>query len=377
MLAPSNIACTAEWRDVAALADVVAEWRALADRAAEPNVFFEPSFALAAWPVFAPGAGAILVWSNDLPRRLIGLVPFAARTRLGLPMLVGLTHRYGPLGTPLFDRIELLAAVTAFLDHVAATAALPKLMLLPYFCESGPVAAAFDAALAQRGGRQSKFGEHQRALLAPTRRDDDVKTALGAKRRKNLKAQRRRLAETGGLHFDYASAPEEIHRALADFLAIEAKGWKGADGGAATSHADIRAFVETAVTALADEGKADVGRLMHGGRAIAAAILLRSGRGRWFWKIAYDEAFARESPGVQITLDLTDTMLRDAATAWCDSCATADHAMIDRLWRQRRPLADRLIGLGGGARFALACWMESLWRAAMGAATRWRDRLRG
>src|SRR5262249_37313887 len=51
-----------EWRALAELAGVADEWRALAARAIAPNVFYEPSFALAAQPVFGREAGAGLVW---------------------------------------------------------------------------------------------------------------------------------------------------------------------------------------------------------------------------------------------------------------------------------------------------------------------------
>ena len=37
-----------EWRPLAELAALASEWRALASRALEPNVFYEPAFALAA-----------------------------------------------------------------------------------------------------------------------------------------------------------------------------------------------------------------------------------------------------------------------------------------------------------------------------------------
>jgi len=111
-----------------------------------------------------------------------------------------------------------------------------------------------------------------------------------------------------------------------------------------------------------------VAHLIHGGRAIAAGVLLRSGDGAWFWKIAYDEGASRASPGVQLTLDLTDAILGDPAIAWCDSCATPGHAMIDSIWHERRPISDRLIALAPGFDFALACRMETLRRAAIEAA---------
>ena len=46
-----------EWRPLAELAAIAAEWRALAARALEPNVFYDPAFALAAAPVFGHDVG--------------------------------------------------------------------------------------------------------------------------------------------------------------------------------------------------------------------------------------------------------------------------------------------------------------------------------
>ena len=53
-----------EWRPLADLDAIATEWRDLAGRALEPNVFYEPSFALAAGPVFGRDSGAGLVWSR-------------------------------------------------------------------------------------------------------------------------------------------------------------------------------------------------------------------------------------------------------------------------------------------------------------------------
>ena len=82
---------------------------------------------------------------------------------------------------------------------------------------------------------------------------------------------------------------------------------------------------------------------MLDGRAIAAIVTLRSGDAAWCWKIAYDEAFARYSPGVQLLLDVTEALLADPRIARADSCATPDHPMIDHIWRERLSLSDRLM----------------------------------
>jgi CelD/BcsL family acetyltransferase involved in cellulose biosynthesis len=379
MLAPAQTRLAAERRPLAALGDIVAPWRDLAARAAEPNVFYDPDFALAAAgaPTLGCGVEAILVWSADQPRRLLGLFPFSISRRryaLKLPLLVGWTHPFAPLGTPLVDRDACAEVVAAFLDHVVGDEALPKHMLLPLLNENGPVAGALQSALAAAGGACAVFGRHRRAVLQPGRdRGGYIKRAVGVKRRKELRRQRRRLAEIGQLSFTVASAPDEVATALADFLGLEASGWKGHAGTAMAQDADVRRFVETAIGALASRGAARGARLSCGSRPIACVLALVSGNVAWSWKVAYDENFAAFSPGVQAFLDLTEALLADDRLACVDSCAVENHPMIDHLWRERLSLGDCLIGLQGGPRFALACRLEGARHKLYGLARQLRD----
>jgi hypothetical protein len=59
-------------------------------------------------------------------------------------------------------------------------------------------------------------------------------------------------------------------------------------------------------------------------------------------------------------------MLADPSIARADSCATADHPMIDHIWRERLALSDRLMCVAkcDPTLFAHLCRMESLRRAA-------------
>jgi Acetyltransferase (GNAT) domain len=136
--------------------------------------------------------------------------------------------------------------------------------------------------------------------------------------------------------------------------------------------------MSAAVSALAAEGKAGITQLALDRRAIAAMITLRSGATAWTWKIAYDERYARFSPGVQILLDVTQALLDDPSIMRADSCATADHPMIDHVWRERLVLADRLLSVerGPSLGFSLACRFENTRRVAINAAKRLRDLLR-
>ena len=103
-------------------------------------------------------------------------------------------------------------------------------------------------------------------------------------------------------------------------------------------------------------------------------ITLRSGTAAWFWKIAYEEEVARASPGVQLALDVTEQLLAQPDILRADSCATADHPMIDHLWRERLALADLMIAPSAAAlgQFGIMRHLERLRRALIGAAKRMR-----
>ena len=370
-----------EWRNLAALEPIANEWRALAGSALEPNAFYEPAFALAAAPVFGRGAGAFLVWSGSAPRRLLGL--FSARTQtrrygVKLPILLGWTHAYAPLSVPLVEREAAEPVIAAWLTHIAADVQLPGLLLLPFLPSGGLFAAALDAVLRRAQMPIADFNRHQRALLAPggSGRSHYVERALGARRHKELRRLGRRLADLGAVMFTSATEPASVASAIEDFFVVEASGWKGRAGTAAAGHEDLRRFIRAAATALAAEDKITVNRILLDGRAIAAAIILRSGSSAWFWKIAYDEAFARFSPGVMLTAALSEKLADDATIAQTDSCATADHPMIDHLWRERLALCDRLIAVRPQAPFALARALEALRGAAVASAKTIRRRFR-
>jgi len=379
MHAPLRQSFRTEWRGLSALVPIAAEWHALAARAVEPNVFYEPAFALAAAPVFGADAGAVLV--RTAPGRLVGLFPARLERWRGLvsSMLVGWTHPFAPLGTPLVDRDEPEAVIAAWLEHLARDLVMPALLLLPLVPERGPFAKALDAVLAGKGYAQAGFGHHERALLDPgSQREGYIERAIATGKRKELRRQRRRLEDIAPVTFATVSGAGDIEAALKDFLVLEASGWKGMAGTAIVSDPAIKNFVQNAVTALAADSQARIDRLSLNGTAIAATVTLSSGDTAWCWKIAFNEGLSRSSPGVQLICDLTESLLAGPQPARVDSCASPDHPMIGHVWRERLALSDRLIALRPSPMpFSLACHIETLRRSAIAAARAMRNRIRG
>jgi CelD/BcsL family acetyltransferase involved in cellulose biosynthesis len=368
-----------EWRWFAELISVVDEWRELATHALEPNVFYEPAFALAAAAVFGGDVGAVLVWSGTQPRKLVGFFPArvtARRYGFKLPVLVGWTHPYAPLGTPLVEPEAAEPVVAAWLAHIAADPSLPGLMLLPLMAEDGPFAATLGTILDRTQLPCADFARHHRPLLEPQRdRAHYVENRLSSHRQGELRRTGRRLTGLGAPLFTATTEVTAIAAAIEDFFALEANGWKGKAGTAAASHDNVRGFVTTALSGLAAEGKVTINRLFLDGRAIAAAITLRSGDTAWYWKIAYDEKFARYAPGVLLTAALTEELAENTALARTDSCA-APNSILDYIWGEQLTLCDRLIAVRPEAPFARACRLEMLRGAASAAAKSIRNRFR-
>ncbi len=297
-----------EWRWLADLVPVADDWRDLAARALEPNVFYEPAFALAAGAVFGRDVGAVLVWSGTQPRKLLGFFPArVVRRRYGLPLpvLEAWTHPYAPLGTPLVEREAAEPVIAAWLAHLAGDLALPGLVLLPLIAEDGPFATALGAMLRRLQMPFADFARHSRPLLVP---GDDraayLEQAISAHRHRELRRSVRRLADLGALLFTASTEPQAVGREIEDFFALEASGWKGDVGTAAADNDEVRSFMKIAIQALGAEGKVAINRILIDGRAIAATITLRSGDGAWYWKTAYDETLARYAPGVLLSAAL-------------------------------------------------------------------------
>src|SRR6202142_2191687 len=156
-------ALAVEWRPLSDLEPIADEWRELAGRALEPNVFYEPAFALPAAKTFGRDAGALLVWSGTSPRKLLGFFPARIEPRrygLKLPGLVGWTHAYAPLGSPLVEREAAEPVIAAWLAHLADDPELPGLVLLPFLPEDGTFAAALNTIIRRAQMPEAPFNRH-------------------------------------------------------------------------------------------------------------------------------------------------------------------------------------------------------------------------
>ncbi len=326
-------------------------WQALAERAIEPNVFYEPVPFLVGMECLEepPPALAVLVYAQDERNghdEMVGFVPFGLVEGSPFGKLQRFElyqHHNSFLCTPLIDPRYLAPVVDLVLDWIASAPQGVAVFDLPIMNETGPVWRALRQGLASKGLAQRSLLKIERALFL--RRDSaeaHLRRCVGAKKRKELRRQRRRLAERGALEFRSFAPGDNIDRWTEQFMKVEASGWKGESDYAFDSEPDRRRYFRRLLRETAENGMLIMQALTLDDRPIALKCSLRSAaqpHAAFAFKIAFDEDYARYSPGVQLEIDNIRQLYEfDPPIDWMDSCAMPDHSMINGLWRDRRPI---------------------------------------
>ena len=175
-----------------------------------------------------------------------------------------------------------------------------------------------------------------------------LQASLSSKRRKEFGRLERRLSEQGDVRFDALAADGDVGAWIAEFVALEAGGWKGREGTAfGTRDRDAR-WLEEVLRAAFARGRLDLLALRRGGQAIAMKVNFLAADGAFAFKIAFDEAWAKYSPGVLLEIENVRRIHGRKDVVWMDSCADAHHPMANRLFSERRVYEDILFAVRGG-----------------------------
>lgn len=348
------------------------EWQALAGRAAEANVFAEPWMVRAGLTHCNEGADATVAFVRDAGGTLIGVAPMQmgkAFGRVPVRVALGWTHPNSFLSSMLVAQDQATAFWSRLLSSLANGPCAAPLLCCDGLPEDGPLYQGLAEACHRMDLPLSVEASIKRAMLA-TRMDPEAywDESVRAKKRKELRRQWARLNELGQVTTDQLTAADgqPVEHWIDEFLTLEAGGWKGANESALLSHADTAAFFRATMAAAHAAGQLEMTALRLDGRAIAVLITLFSGQAGFSFKTAFDEDYARFSPGVLLQRESL-SILNQRQLDWIDSCAAQDHPMIDSLWRERRSIVSvalPLPGHGNRLTFTLAQGAKRLWHIA-------------
>ena len=339
------------------------EWEELARLASEPNAFTERWYLDAAHAAFETGDAVKLAIVRKAGT-LIGVMPFFhSGNYAGLPIRSAqnwLNHN-AFLGTPLVRdgaEADFWALLLQRLDTHPEGAMFLHLTGMHL---DGPVGAALEAVCRASSRRFALFHREERALLQHGQTPEVyLASHMRGKKRKELRRQYNRLAELGELEFQRTDGCSHLDLWVDAFLALEKRGWKGANGSALACNASTEALFRKALHGAVREGKLELLSLRLDGRAIAMLVNFLTPPGAFSFKTAFDEDYARFSPGVLLQIENLK-LLNRTDIDWCDSCAAQDHPMIDSIWAGRRAIGRYSIAIGGPVRraaFALLLMAE-------------------
>jgi CelD/BcsL family acetyltransferase involved in cellulose biosynthesis len=333
-----------------------AGWDALAARAAEPNPFAEHRCLEAGLAAF-DARGRVQLATLSAGGEPVGLMPLARRPhyeRYPFPNLGNWLHANAFCGAPLVaagHEHAFWRELLAWADRHAGLALFFHLEAMP---ADGPLYAALRDVCAIEARPAAVVHRVERALLAsdlaPAAYFD---ASMSGKKRKELRRQHTRLAEQGALCFERRADDEGLGAWTGAFLALERSGWKGSEGSALACESAKARFFAEALRGAAAAGRLERLTLRLDGTPIAMLANFVTPPGAYSFKTTYDERYARFSPGVLLQRENLDLLAREDI-AWADSCAAADHPMIERIWREKRTVVRVSIAIGGPLRRAAA-----------------------
>lgn len=340
-----------------------AAWEDLGARALVANPFYEAPYALAAAPAFGAGVRMLLI-ADRMPEepgaRLLAAWPHrrvTGRWGLPLPVLMGWTHGYAPLGIPLLDGGQPAAALAALLAAPHALREPPRLLL-----QNAPAEGPLRDLIAEMDIRQEGYWRHDRGMLDATGLDPAARDAylghLSGNRRRRLRRARRRLEGDGAVAFDLLADPAAFPAALDAHIALEAASWKGRAGTALAQRPEEAAFLRAAVAALTARGRVRIARLRRGGHLVASMILPLAGKDAFVLKVAHDDSDPAAATGVQLVHRLTEAVLKSPEIDRIDSCAPPGFELATLFWTERRAIAHRLLEAGHDPLFPVATRLE-------------------
>lgn len=183
--------------------------------------------------------------------------------------------------------------------------------------------------------------------------------------KRNLRRQGKKLAQQGAVTLTLARSGGDLDATFAEFLRLEASGWKGEEGksSAIALHAHLLGFYTELKTRFAATDDCLISLLKLDGVAIAAQFCLLAGGTLYIQKIAYDETWHAEAPGNLLLYRLLEYACRDARIQRL-SLVTGPAWAVGRWNPQAQDVWEVHVfkpSLGGLCRFAMRRFKQQVW----------------
>jgi CelD/BcsL family acetyltransferase involved in cellulose biosynthesis len=268
---------------------------------------------------------------------LAAVLPVVTRqaTRFGVGALALRTPRddHTKYGDLLFASVDDADAVPAVLSAVAREFPNAPYLEINRFPAGSPLLAALKShALAgPRTWYEDSFGSY-----LPLPADfASYRSSLSKNFKNNLNKATNKVAQLRDVEFRFTGGRTTSHEDFTEFLTVEASGWKGRAGSAIAKSPQLVEFYSTLVGRLGEVGWLEWQFMTGDGCTLAANLAIRMPKALVIWKLGYNDAYSRCSPGSILIEELVKREV--AARAIEEINLTTDQPWYDNWEMRRRP----------------------------------------
>jgi CelD/BcsL family acetyltransferase involved in cellulose biosynthesis len=226
-----------------------------------------------------------------------------------LPVVLHQVSRFGfsapILRTPRDDHTQIGDLLSASPEDVDAVAALlsaaagefPDIAYIEIRCFSACSALLEVLRNAAIPGLHVWHEDSHGAYLPVPADFSTYRNSLSRNFRNNLNKATNKVARLRDVAFRFERTRTTSEKDFAEFLAVEASGWKGEAGSAIARSPQWVEFYETLVERLGEAGWLEWQFMTGDGCTLAANLAIRMPRSLILWKLGYNDAYSRCSPG--------------------------------------------------------------------------------
>lgn len=316
------------------------DWFALAENSIEPNAYLSPNFVLPALKhIEKDSKVSFLAVYNHITSKsnLVGLFIFKKKNfsyKFPLPHYYAFHTKHSYLSGILVDKDHAKVVVQLILEEITKS---QKSIAIDEYPADGILYTLIEDIMANLGYEWFTFKKWDRKTLLIGK----VKETLSSHSKrlvKNFKRHINGLKEIGELEWQLFSQGNVNPTHINDFLRLENMGWKGKEKSSLYSSPQETAFFKEMIQNFNKKEQAFFMELRLNNQTISSTSNFISGNAGFAFKIGWDTAYAKYSPGVLneiLFLQLIDDKFNKIE--FVDS-GTAEASYIDKIWSDSRKI---------------------------------------
>lgn len=350
------------------LAHYRGQWAELAHHVSEPNCCYEPWIFLAALKHLKKPKNPRFIFLFDRIGEgqdplMVGFFPFVERYRYSgmlIPHLKFWRYEHCLYCAPLVRSGYEKSAAISVLSWIKGN---KSVVVLNQLDADSLLYNAFIAELDNFPSIKNEELEQLGVIDINGAPEDYIKNHFSSNFRKELRRKENRLDKIGKVKFESCPLGQVKPEWLAEFLALEAQGWKGESGTALNSKAEDLNFISQIFKEGIEKKRISTASLRVDGKLIAASFMLHCSppaagldhakKTAFAFKITYDESLARMSPAMLLENYNIQELHKQKSVDRILTFVSTEKEMAKRLTSSSQRVVTTAIGFGTKAKALL------------------------